>query len=955
MFRRVFAVLALSTLLAGCGGGGGGNNEATGVDQAALGPLAGATIRAYQLADLTEPVEGPITANSSQTDLSVAGSFQLTLEGIPDDEWILVAASGGTDIDANDDGVLDSSPTPNNGVAYALARAADWRRGKVTINPITDIIYRTLKEQGAVTANNEELLVLLDEMSKNFVGDVTDDGYFNYSDVIHLVPRVDKAFSIIGWQTILKNYVKRIHAGAPSSELSERADLLRLTQRGDEVTTNASGDGIQKVEQLASETVETEIKASSNDKVSMLEQRYLSSTGALVTVSALNTSVDSGRARVEVRYNGHTLVFEGYSSVLQNAVFSESGISILPSQLVAVEKSGDDGLTIRLDKHLTQMLSDNSLALTIDGRRPNSDEWEVLQDDPLLEWRWSVSDQLDSSAVLASASLDNGVAARLRTDGTMVVAMPLAKYDEMLGISETGEALARSNWKGLLVDSVSAIASAATATVCSASSVVTGPAGLACGAVAALDAYSKVSDAEMLFDMTAYFREVTWTSTRAGLFGRFADGAGTPYTIVPGENYYAVVFIRSRKKEVLDIDLTASYDTQYQNYGMDSGWKYNVLRRPVQNLSVGKDKGYMVVLPRTVSFAKNGGGLVFGHEVLVGDKPVQLKAVTKADLRRNVASSYGFSSDGGRIFTDFVYAQDGDNLVFDASPSEPIAGTSYKWRNADGAIVGAGKQVSLSGADVTANEHGHPITLETENSLLGRQGARTHYVVFSSAGPDQGSKELGGMPVAYYPLDTDANDDSGNGNDGIVYGAVRFLGGVVGGAANVDNGPTSDTFYTNEYIELPNTSLTNLTVSHWVKWDSIATAPDGNAGVTYSLGSQTLGERGFQITVKEDGTVAPQLRYDGYGAHTKAFDVSDHQWHMLTVVVDAAKLSFYVDGSLFDSTGVTFGHSFSDAPQFIALHEWYNNSARASRYDGAVDEVRIYDRALTAQGVASLY
>ena len=76
-------------------------------NQAMLGPLSGATIRAYCLDDLDNPVGGTLQAASSATDLAVAGTFELSLAGIPDDDRLLVTAAGGEDIDADDDGVPD--------------------------------------------------------------------------------------------------------------------------------------------------------------------------------------------------------------------------------------------------------------------------------------------------------------------------------------------------------------------------------------------------------------------------------------------------------------------------------------------------------------------------------------------------------------------------------------------------------------------------------------------------------------------------------------------------------------------------------------------------------------------------------------------------------------------------------------------------------------------------------
>ncbi len=42
--------------------------------------------------------------------------------------------------------------------------------------------------------------------------------------------------------------------------------------------------------------------------------------------------------------------------------------------------------------------------------------------------------------------------------------------------------------------------------------------------------------------------------------------------------------------------------------------------------------------------------------------------------------------------------------------------------------------------------------------------------------------------VAYWPLDGDAKDATGGGNDGVISGGVQWVEGVVGQAAQFDNG-----------------------------------------------------------------------------------------------------------------------------------------------------------------------
>ena len=195
-WKILFGVV-LAGLLSACGGGGGSdgdNNNDTGnpvqsakSSQAILGPLSGASVQAFRLGDLSSPVE-TTTAEESDSDLDIAGSFDLILSGIPDDEMILVSVSGGNDIDADDDGVLDASPTVNSGTIHALATAADWRKGG-KINILTEMAWRETKPK-VEAGDLEGLQDHLKWVAMTFIGeDVNGDDDIDYKDLIDFNPR----------------------------------------------------------------------------------------------------------------------------------------------------------------------------------------------------------------------------------------------------------------------------------------------------------------------------------------------------------------------------------------------------------------------------------------------------------------------------------------------------------------------------------------------------------------------------------------------------------------------------------------------------------------------------------------------------------------------------------------------------------------------------------------------
>lgn len=159
------------------------------LSQAHLGPLSGATINAYRLTDLTNPVEGPVPALASTNDINVAGRFGLELPGVADDEWVLVSAGGGSDIDPDDDGIVDSPPVQNNGTLYGLAKAGAWRTGSVQVTALTDMVWRFSRSLlGEVSP--AELHIRLNDLARALLlQDIDGNAIIDYRDLYAFVPR----------------------------------------------------------------------------------------------------------------------------------------------------------------------------------------------------------------------------------------------------------------------------------------------------------------------------------------------------------------------------------------------------------------------------------------------------------------------------------------------------------------------------------------------------------------------------------------------------------------------------------------------------------------------------------------------------------------------------------------------------------------------------------------------
>jgi hypothetical protein len=199
--------------------------------------------------------------------------------------------------------------------------------------------------------------------------------------------------------------------------------------------------------------------------------------------------------------------------------------------------------------------------------------------------------------------------------------------------------------------------------------------------------------------------------------------------------------------------------------------------------------------------------------------------------------------------------------------------------------------------------------------------------------------------VATYKLDGNAGDDSGNGNNGtapnVTYAAGEF------DEAAVFNGSSS-------YVDLGSTSLggtNNITISAWIKPSSTqmayATIIDSN--------HQDLG--GFVI--QQNNTSTNQfvfgLKYSLPGSFhvSSSFSLTANTWNHLAFVIDSSgNYSAYVNGSVaFTGTGFT-GLNTTTAK----LVKIGRNAESAARYfNGSIDQVRIFNRALDSGEVTQLY
>jgi hypothetical protein len=211
--------------------------------------------------------------------------------------------------------------------------------------------------------------------------------------------------------------------------------------------------------------------------------------------------------------------------------------------------------------------------------------------------------------------------------------------------------------------------------------------------------------------------------------------------------------------------------------------------------------------------------------------------------------------------------------------------------------------------------------------------------------------------VAWYPFNGSANDESGQGHDGTVYGATlttdRF--GNPNSAYSFDG--------VDDYVRVPDDpqldGMNSLTLSVWVK-------PRGNSQEEevlnkYNHDTGTYMDDSYNIGIDRIDGWGPLATFQYATASEKVIKISNaplptDPWHHIVGVYTGTKGILYVDGS-----EVALWRDDPDYPGplnstandlLIGCGERWGSLIKF--YNGMIDDVRIYDRALSESEIAAL-
>ncbi|MFH0908834.1 MAG: LamG-like jellyroll fold domain-containing protein [bacterium] len=209
------------------------------------------------------------------------------------------------------------------------------------------------------------------------------------------------------------------------------------------------------------------------------------------------------------------------------------------------------------------------------------------------------------------------------------------------------------------------------------------------------------------------------------------------------------------------------------------------------------------------------------------------------------------------------------------------------------------------------------------------------------------SNDYNGL-VAHWRMDEGGGaivaDSAGNGNNGTLLGAAAWGAGKCGGAVQFDG--------IDDYVDCGNSALLkptkNITISMWVKPAAIqktyADLFGGHANNQGYVIQQHLIMTNEFLFVYNNGS--------GWQGGNVLTQLKAGQWNFFVVQKDGNKVRHYLDGKLTGETDVT-GDIYYLAGERIYIGEGYIPGQR--NFNGLIDEVKMFDRALSADEIWNEY
>ena len=206
--------------------------------------------------------------------------------------------------------------------------------------------------------------------------------------------------------------------------------------------------------------------------------------------------------------------------------------------------------------------------------------------------------------------------------------------------------------------------------------------------------------------------------------------------------------------------------------------------------------------------------------------------------------------------------------------------------------------------------------------------------------------------VAWYPFNGNANDESGNGNDGVVHGATLCADKVANASSAYDfSGADS-------YIEIASSPIQSQgSLIAWV-FPRSAAAVNNNWGYSASLIDQNIdAQNNSGVALYYHNSIHGVYAQVGWSGNNNNFinanpiqPLSLAEWQQVVFTFVQNSCSLYLNGELIATRTDMNAPSMSTANLYFGRAPWGGN-----QFNGQLDDIAIYNRALTPAEVTALF
>jgi hypothetical protein len=298
----------------------------------------------------------------------------------------------------------------------------------------------------------------------------------------------------------------------------------------------------------------------------------------------------------------------------------------------------------------------------------------------------------------------------------------------------------------------------------------------------------------------------------------------------------------------------------------------------------------------------------------------------------------------------------GTNVSFGVT----VSGTSplsYRWsfngtNLADGGqFLGTASPVLFIGNAQMTNAGGYSVAVTNAVGSVTSAVANLTVIVPGSCLP-----AAAGL-IGWWPGDGDANDIVGPDNGTLQGGATATVPGVVGQAFTFDG--------TNSFVQIPDAPAlhpSNLTIEAWVRFDSLDSAgsggsPAGDQYIAFKQNTRSSDFEGFDLSkTRVAGGDVFRFLVSSASAQTAEIDsaslLTTGVWYHVAAVRGPNFTQLYVNGYLERQMTVGFPQDYGALPLYFGTS---GQSYWDHKLKGALDEVSLYNRALSSNEVAAIY